>query len=215
MPVVPPELDHLVVAAPDFAAGVAAVEDLLGVHCLPGGIHPAWGTRNALLPLGPATYLEVIGPDPEGEATSLPELFGIAVLPGPRLVTWAAKGQALRHLAAQARSCGIDLGEVFAGSRLRPDGVRLDWELTDPLRPRAGGVVPFFIDWANSPHPATAGPPPVQLLDLRAEHPEPELVKAQLRNLSLALQLHRGPAPALFALLQTPKGRIILGGDHD
>ncbi|MCC7263058.1 MAG: VOC family protein [Candidatus Latescibacteria bacterium] len=210
MPSFPAQLDHLVLATPDLAAGIAAVEEHLGVPCLPGGAHPAWGTRNALVPLGPTSYLEVIGPDPERLPGPLPELFGIHILDGPRLVTWAAKGAHLSRLVGDARAHGIDLGAVLPGSRVRPDGVTLTWELTDPLQSRAGGVLPFFIDWGTSPHPATAGPAGVQLLGFSAEHPEPAVVAAPLGKLGLCLDLAHGPRPALCAVLQTTRGEVVL-----
>lgn len=207
---VPQQLDHLVYAVPNLAEGVRDLAERLGARPLPGGSHPAWRTRNALLPLGPASYLEVIGPDPDAPAAPAPDIFGIATLVAPRLATWAAKSADLAGLAQRARSHGIDLGASGPGRRLQPDGTVLAWELTDPFRPRAGGVLPFFIRWRGKAHPASAGPALVSLVSLRAEHPDAAAVGAQLRALEVELKVAPGPVPALFAVVRTPGGTVTL-----
>jgi hypothetical protein len=210
MPEIPAQLDHLVYAVPDLQAAVAELEDALGVALLPGGAHPAWGTRNAILPLSGTTYLEVIGPDPEAPRAGTIELFGIGGLTAPRLVTWAAKGSDLPALVASARERGVELGGVGEGRRVRADGSVLSWQLTDPLQRRAGGLVPFFIDWARSPHPAAAVKAEAELLGLSAEHPDPGAVAAQLRGLGIELDIVAGATPALVATLQTRDGAFDL-----
>lgn len=210
MPGIPVQLDHLVYAVPDLAAAQAELEDQLGLPLLPGGRHLEWGTRNAILPLSATSYLEVIGPDPESSRSSPPEIFGIGGLRAPRLVTWAARGTDLAGLCTRARSAGVELGAPRPGSRLRPDGSTLSWELTDPLQARAGGVVPFFIDWLQGAHPASGVEAEAELLGFAAEHPDPDVVAAQLRGLGISLDVTRGPAPALVATLQTRDGALDL-----
>ncbi|HXF38464.1 MAG TPA: VOC family protein [Blastocatellia bacterium] len=203
-------IDHLVYATPDLAAGVERVEKLLGVHAIPGGQHPGAGTRNALIGLGNQVYLEIIGPDPDQPKPPRARRFGIDELKSPRLVTWAAKGADLDRLVADSRRQGIDLGQVQAGSRQRPDGVMLAWKLTVSPTLTEGGVVPFLIDWGATTHPASALPKGCTLVDLRAEHPNPEHVQAMITGLGLDLPVKRGPAPALIATIATPRGVLEL-----
>lgn len=209
-PPVPPQLDHLVYATPDLAAGLARLEELFGLRFLPGGSHPAWGTRNALLPLSPSTYLEIIGPDPGSTATTPPALFGIATLSAPRLATWAARGRDLERLVERARARGIELGTPRRGQRRRPDGSTLSWELTDPFASRADGLLPFFIDWPGADHPARSAVADVQLVELEARHPDPAAVQAELDFLGLALSVTNGPTPALQATFRSPRGTVVL-----
>lgn len=209
-----PAVDHLVWAAPDLERASHAIADILGVEPAPGGAHPAWGTRNRLLSLGPSTYLEVIGPDPDADPGHLaggPELFGIGGLAGPRLVTWAAKATDLEAFRARATEAGIALGPVLDGSRRTPEGVELRWRLTDPLAVVWDGVVPFFIDWRDTPHPAASAPPAGSLVELAARHPEPEAVGRALACLGLeGIPVGAGPAARLVAKIETARGVVEL-----
>jgi Glyoxalase-like domain len=203
-------VDHLVYATPDLNRGIRELEKLLGVRATPGGQHPGRGTRNALLALGPTSYLEIIAPDPEQPTPQTPRSFGIDGLKESRLVTWAAKGNALEQLTREAARKGVRLGEVISGSRQRPDGVVLSWQFTNPRTVLADGIVPFFIDWGQSPHPARSAAGGLSLIDLRAEHPDPEGVQHTLRQLGLYLPVQRGSKPALIAVINGPRGRVEL-----
>ena len=59
-----------------------------------------------------------------------------------------------RIFAKEAAHAGVKLGEVIDGSRQRADGVVLSWRFTDPRTVAFDGLIPFFIDWGKTPHPA-------------------------------------------------------------
>jgi len=203
-------VDHLVYAGPDLDRAVERLAGSLGVRATPGGAHPGRGTRNALVALGPTSYLEIIGPDPDQPAPDRPRSFGIDGLSAARLVTWAANATDLERRVAAARVAGVPIGEVTPGRRRRPDGVELAWRSTHLASPVAEGIVPFLIDWGDTPHPARDAAPGLMLVGLRAEHPDPEPVRRLLAALGLALPVERGPTPALIATIQGPRGRVEL-----
>jgi hypothetical protein len=203
-------VDHLLYATPDLDRGIAEIERLTGVHASAGGQHPGRGTRNALVSLGPNVYLEIIGPDPDQPPPPAPRVFGIDALQSSRLAAWCASGQDLERLHRDAANAGIALGAVGSGGRRRPDGTQLSWRFTDPGTMVADGIVPFFIDWGSSPHPSLTAAPGATLVELRAEHPDPERVRDMLRKLGLNLAVTKASRPALIAVLDSPRGRVEL-----
>jgi glyoxalase-like protein len=203
-------VDHLVYATCELDRGVAEIEQFLGVRASLGGRHPTWGTRNALVALGPRCYLEIIAPDPEHSARVGARPFGLDGFGSSRLVGWAANATKLEQLRAQASRQGVTLGDVQPGSRQRPDGTILSWTLTDLCCVVADGIMPFFIDWGQSPHPASAAPVGAMLVSLHAEHPEANQVSEMLRGFGLQLPVKVGSAPALVAEINCPKGRVLL-----
>jgi len=203
-------VDHLIYAVPELSAGITAVEDLLGVRAAIGGKHIGLGTHNALLALGPSTYLEIIAPDPDQDEYRQPRIFGIDNLTRPRLVAWVARAEDLDELASRGLSRGQSLGAVLSGSRKNADGAILTWRFTDPFNVIADGVVPFFIDWGKSPHPAKTAPPGARLVRLHAEHPDPNPVRQDLETLILDLPITQGAEAALVAEIDCPKGRVEL-----
>jgi len=203
-------LDHLVYAVPDLEEGIDDLEGTLGVRAAPGGRHLGEGTRNALIGLGPDSYIEILAPDSSQPSLDRPLWLGVEGLSRPRLTAWAIKASSLEAARDRARAAGVRLGPVAAGNRKRPDGTLLSWEFTDPHVVVAEGLVPFLIDWGGSTHPAASAPGGVSLTALRAEHPNPAGVRALVRALGLNLPVTKGPRAALIAGLQTPKGFVEL-----
>ena len=204
----PDGVDHLIFGAPNLEGGVEVLERRLGARPAVGGRHPQYGTRNALLALGAETYLEVMAPDPELAAPDRGRLFRLDELDSPRLVAWALRREDIEETAARARDRGVELGPVREGSRQQPDGASLTWRLTDPYATPAGGVVPFLIAWGTTRHPARDAPEGGSLTELRAEHPDPESVREDLRALGVEIRVEEGDRPRLVATIRTGKGPV-------
>jgi len=147
-------LDHLSYACgPDgLTATVARVGAELGVAIEQGGVHPRFGTANAIAPLADGVYLEVVGALEHPAADKAP--FGQAVKRRTRAGGgWLAWVVAVDDIAPVEARLGQPAG---IGHRVRPDGAELHWlqigvdaMIFDPL-------LPFFVQWTSDPeeHPA-------------------------------------------------------------
>ncbi|NKB27727.1 MAG: VOC family protein [Rhodobacteraceae bacterium] len=141
--------DHLAVVAETLEAGVAHVEEALGVAMVPGGRHDFMGTHNRLLGLGPGFYLEVIAIDPDANPPPYPRWFNLDGFTGaPRLANWICRtGDLDAALAAAPSGAGRPMDAA------RGD---LKWRMAIP----ADGCLPFdgafpgLIEWAGAAHPS-------------------------------------------------------------
>jgi hypothetical protein len=211
------ELDHITVTAHDLDAGVAFVRDALGVVPEGGGEHPAMGTHNRVVHLGPGMYLEVIAPNPAAPRPARPRWFGLDELAPdapPRLATWAARTSDIRRaLAASAEPLGV--AEPMSRGQLH-------WLISMPADGRVplSGAGPALIEWPAGVHPATSlRDVGLRLVALEIAHPEPERVRAVLRSIGVrdrvrVTPLAAGERPYLAAHIDTPAGPRTLGGDR-
>jgi hypothetical protein len=204
------QLDHIIFATPDLDLGIDTLERRLGIRATRGGQHLGHGTRNAFIGLQGDRFLEILGPDPDQAAPKRTRWLAIDSLQEPRLTGWAAKGHDLQSLMDDATRQGVNLGEVLSGKRTNNDGSVLTWCFTDPYTRLADGIIPFFIDWGNTPHPSQLAAPGAQLNDLWAEHPGPVPVQTMLRVLGLDLPVRLGPKAGLVVNITGPHGRIEL-----
>jgi Glyoxalase-like domain len=201
-------IDHLIYRVPDLAGAIADVEERVGVRAQDGGKHIGLGTHNALLALGPQTYLEIIAPDPGQPQPSAPRPFGLDEASRGRLAGWAIACQDIDAAAAAARSRGYDPGEVAPMQRADPAGEVLRWRLT--LGAVAGGLVPFLISWGDTEHPARSAPRGLILESFHLEHPDPASLAPLLNALGADAEIKLADAPALVARLNGPNGSVVL-----
>ena len=204
----PLPLDHLLYGTADVDSTVADLEERFGTSFRTGGRHPGWGTRNAVLPLGGNTYLEVIGPDEAQKDVDGGPILGVERLTEPRLIWWAVRPSHLRSAVSVFTSAGFRTGAVIDGARTRPDGTRLTWSLTDPRVVELDGVLPMLIDWGSSPHPG-AEASPVRMVGLELLHPDGGRLSPLVRDLGLP-SVSVDARPGLRATFVTPNGTVVL-----
>jgi len=210
-------LDHIVVAAATLGQGVEYLRDLLGVEVPAGGVHATMGTHNRVMQLGGDAYLEIIAINPDGTVPPRPRWFGLdaallraALAERPRLVTWVMNTP---NLAALAASADFAVGTPAAFSR---DDLSWDIALTDDGRLLADGLLPYCIQWHNSPHPsrkmADLG---CRLQKLILHHNRPDWLAARLESLDATQLVEIDPltdseSPRLTAVIDTPRGAVNL-----
>lgn len=203
-------IDHLVYTTKDVEATVEDLARRLGVKAAAGGRHLGYGTRNALLSLGEACYLEIIGPDSGQPQPVRGYWYGIDNIERPRLFTWTARVEHIERVAAHAHATGYKTGDVHKVFRETPDGHRLSWRLTMPTG-AGDGLVPNLIEWDEGcPHPSDTAPAGLTLIELHGYHPSPESIAPMLTALGVDLEIEVGTNPRLLALLETPYGPVEL-----
>lgn len=201
-------IDHLVYAVPSLPAAIADVADRCGVRAQAGGRHVGLGTHNALLALGPRTYLEIIAPDPGQPEPPMPRPFGVDGVSHGRLAGWAVACDDIDAAVARARDHGYDPGEVIDGRRVGPTGTTLRWRMTSSQT--AASLAPFLISWGDTEHPAASAPRGLTLEAFCIEHPDPGSLAPVLTALGADVEIKPAAAAALVARLSGPNGRTVL-----
>lgn len=190
-------IDHIIYADPELDRAIAHFTETYGIVPVAGGSHAGFGTRNALIGLGNA-YLELMAIDPAQDVPARRRLLELDTHVRPAVSAWCARAQRpLEETIAIARDAGFDLGEILSMSRTRPDGTTISWRVTTPFANRER-VLPFYIDWGNSPNPASTLPPMLTLDGLTAVHPEPDRIRTILRALGESdIAVEGGAEPSL------------------
>jgi hypothetical protein len=201
------EVDHVLWAAADLDEGVRTLRERTGLRASAGGSHPGWGTRNALVGLGD-TYLEVLATDPAQDGGWLAE--EVLALPGPSLFRWALRTDDMDGVVHRVRAAGLR-AEPVAMSRRTPAGDTLRWRIAFVEGHGLGRVVPFVIDWLDTPHPTTTMATQGRLVAVALAHPLANEVRRVLATIGVAVPVDDGPVATVHATVEGPAGTVVLG----
>src|SRR5262249_52863075 len=96
------QIDHVVYGVQDLEAAAARFRERYGLLSVPGGVHPAWGTGNRIVPLGPS-YIELLGVMDQDTASQsfLGRDLQARTANGDRLVGWCVRTDDLDATAAR------------------------------------------------------------------------------------------------------------------
>jgi hypothetical protein len=194
-----PHVDHIMLGIADLDRGIRELESLTGVRAVYGGEHPHLGTHNALISLGPETYLEVIAP--RAGTTVSPDLADLAKLEHLTPVGWAVSMPDVAALRARLAKSGIKTTEPRPGSRKTPSGAVLQWETAGIDSPLDNA--PFFIRWSDPQlHPAKTSPAGCTLLGIELDDPNAAELTRIDQALGFNFPIHNTTKPAMRVTLR-------------
>jgi hypothetical protein len=139
-----PSLDHAVWAVADLEVAAAALAERSGLIALPGGIHPGWGTRNAIVPVDGA-FLELVTVADDAIAAISP--FGRLVAAGAVAGGLCAYCVAVDDVQIAAAAEGLPVEE---GLRVRADGSPVRWQIAGVAAACTDPRLPFLLTWYDS-----------------------------------------------------------------
>jgi hypothetical protein len=187
-------IDHVVILVRDLDM---AMDDYgrLGFTVERGGTHPG-GTHNALIAFADGAYLELIAFQQPDQPHAHP--WYDALRHGEGLVAFALGSSDLAADAAAIRARGVAVDGPGDGSRLRPDGARLEWRNAGVGTGPRGRQLPFLIEDVT-PHSLRVASGPL------ARHAKSVV---SLVDVTLAVTDLTRPAADLAAVLDQPASAV-------
>ncbi|NMR19861.1 VOC family protein [Cellulomonas fimi] len=208
-------VDHVSYAAdPDgLRATALRLGSVLGVDPVDGGVHPRFGTRNVVLPLGDRRYVEVVEVLDHPASDKAP--FGQAVRArceaGGGWLGWVVAVDDLAPVEERLARPAV------LGNRHRPDGVELRWRQIGVKGLLADPQLPYMIQWEvdDDLHPSVGGPADVRLAGLQIAG-DPDRVRDWLdlapdhtsAELDVTFVAPHGTPGLLSVSFQTPAGLV-------
>ena len=136
--------DHFIILVNDLTTAMETYRTL-GFEVRAGGEHPTFGSHNALIAFGDGTYLELLAFKDVALATASFWRDAVKMLRVKQgFGGFVLASNELANDVKQLRAQEFDIADPNAGSRLRPDGLRVEWQ-TALVGGTPSGALPFLI----------------------------------------------------------------------
>ncbi|NUL43899.1 VOC family protein [Cellulosimicrobium funkei] len=213
-------LDHVSYAVgPEegLAATVARLAETLGIERVKGGVHPRFGTRNAIFPLRNRQYLEVVEVLDHPSSEKAP--FGQAVRArsemGGGWMGWCVTVDDLAPFEERLERQSVP------GNRKFPDGRELTWRQIGIKGLIADPQVPYLLRWDDGTeelHPSQAHTPQAELSSITIAGSRDRVrgwlglddPDESVGDLNVVYESPSGTPGILEVTFETPKGTITL-----
>lgn len=202
-------IDHLMWTVPDLQQGCDQFAQMTGVAPRPGGSHTGRGTCNALVSLRSQQYLEILAPDPQQELAGT-QGQALSQLTAPVLATYCVRGLPLPEIAERAAQLGLQASDPVPFERITPQGEALRWQLLFLSGHGFAGLLPFFIDWQESRHPALTARSDFAIESVQLETATPQSLQRLVDGLQLPVSVEQGSDHRLSAVLVNAQQRVSL-----
>jgi hypothetical protein len=138
-------IDHVTVAGSDIQKLQAGLRSV-GIESVYGGAHNNHATEMALVSFPDGSYLELMAIQPKPDPRAVDSHGWAKFLKedaGP--CAWALRSTDIAAEVKRLKDAGIPVSAPVRSGRLRPDGVRLEWDTSDVGSALRGTFFPFLI----------------------------------------------------------------------
>jgi hypothetical protein len=206
------EIDHIILAAPDYDEAVKEFETMTGIKPARTGSLKGLGIRTARVATNSNCYIEILAPDP---VKTGPIGGRLAKLEAGSLIPYhfAIRQNDLAEL--QQDYVPNELGYVPDQINLystTPDGLPSRWGMLFCCSHFLGGVVPYFVDHGACTHPLSGLPTVGPLKELKCTAPGGSPVHKLLKNIEYTVTEEGNPA--IEFSIGTPAGVITFSSDR-
>jgi hypothetical protein len=128
-----------------------------------GGPHSTGGTHMALLGFDDGSYLELIAPQDASSAQASEWAKFMSADAGP--CAWAVEPKDIDAEVQRLKAAGVTVTGPTNGSRKRPDGMNIEWQVANIGSGTPGSLLPFLIQdrtprqWRVAPSASVQGSP--------------------------------------------------------
>jgi hypothetical protein len=181
------KIDHATIAGRDLKVIQAGLERV-GIPTVYGGAHANGVTEMSLVSFTDGSYLEAIALQPTADPKAAAQHEWARFLKERAMpAAWALQASNLGSEAKRLDAAGVEVSAPVRAGRVRPDGVKLEWETANVGKEDRGTFFPFLIH-DFTPRPLRAFP---QGTPMSKEYNGISLVVIAVRNLDSAVERYR------------------------